>query len=508
MHTSSCRVIALPCVVALTLSSLAPSLVRAQTVTAPASLAEVRAFISSAVDEGAAPSVTVAVTRDDEILWAEGFGYADIAAKRKATPESIYLLASVSKPMIATGLMALVDAGRVDLDKPVGDYLSEGVGIRCYVGDPDAITVRHLTNHTSGMPVHWSFFYDVAPPSREVSIARHAFTCREPGSAYEYCNLAFGIVDHIVARQSGLPFGSYMESAVFDPAGMRSTSDHVRPELAEFATRQYRRAQGGGFDLVAPYGFDHDGASAFWSSALDLTRFLRLHMQRGEIEGTRVLSQESADEMFRVTHHEPGKFDLGVAWFQSEYEGHHSFSHTGGMPGVSTHVRAFPAQNLGIVVLQNGENRNLTTQCMQRIARALLPAVQEPAASAAAAAGTKPNQPNGPTAASAAPSFVGTWSGDLHHPDGARPITLTVAADGDVQIGFGVDSPRALVRVRQDSALRGDLTNVSLPVQAGYHGAVTLRFRLQRSGDRLTGIASAVADRYFCVSHWVDLSLQ
>ena len=88
----------------------------------------------------------------------------------------------MSKPITATGLMVLVDAGEVDLDAPVERYLG-GARIRAYRGSADAVTVRRLANHTSGMPVHWSFFYDgVRPPSRAETIRRYALTWREPGS--------------------------------------------------------------------------------------------------------------------------------------------------------------------------------------------------------------------------------------------------------------------------------------------------------------------------------------
>src|SRR5690606_17272207 len=85
--------------------------------------AEARAFIERAMQESGVPSVSVAVAKDGEIVWAQGFGYADLDRRIPATPNTMYSLASISKPMTATALMQLVERGRIDLDRPANDYL-------------------------------------------------------------------------------------------------------------------------------------------------------------------------------------------------------------------------------------------------------------------------------------------------------------------------------------------------------------------------------------------------
>ena len=103
------------------------------------------------------PSIAVAVARDGQIIWEEGFGWADRERRLHATEHTMYALASISKPITATGLMVLVQAGKIDLDRPINDYLGSAK-VRARVGDAAQATVRRVANHTSGLPLHYQFF--------------------------------------------------------------------------------------------------------------------------------------------------------------------------------------------------------------------------------------------------------------------------------------------------------------------------------------------------------------
>src|SRR3712207_4301406 len=117
----------------------------------------VRAVIRRAVDDGL-PSIAVAVAKDGRIVWEEGFGMADRERGVPAGPHTMYSLASISKPFTATGLMKLVERGRVHLDRPVNDYLGGG-RLTGLAGEASQATVRRVLSHTAGLPLHWQFFY-------------------------------------------------------------------------------------------------------------------------------------------------------------------------------------------------------------------------------------------------------------------------------------------------------------------------------------------------------------
>ena len=113
----------------------------------------VREFIMQQLTERNIPSIAVAVARDRQIIWEEAFGWADRENRVPATPHTMYSLASISKTITATGLMILKERGRVDLDRPINEYLGEAkIAVR--VGAPAEATVRRVANHTAGLPLY------------------------------------------------------------------------------------------------------------------------------------------------------------------------------------------------------------------------------------------------------------------------------------------------------------------------------------------------------------------
>ncbi len=455
----------------------------------PEDFREVASFIASAVSTGRAPSVAVAAIRDGQLVWSQGFGTIDLAKGSPAGPDSLYLLASVSKPLTATGLMLLVDKGELDLDQPANSYLPKAK-IRAYRGSEDEVSLRRLANHSSGLPVHWNFFY--APgraPSRELSIERYAFAHYPPGSGLEYCNLAFGIIDYIVEVRSGMPWRKFMEEQVYAALGMSSTSDRILPGLEARASKQYLRDAGGRFRLVPPYGFDHDGASAIWSSATDLSRFLQFFLLPAEAEENRLLSEPARLEMLDAKT--PGN-PYGVAWNRRPFQGHQAFSHTGSMPGVATQVIGFPAARAGIVVLVNASANGLRNEISNRMVRALLPPTEDAA--------------EAPAELAKEPPIAGHWQGKLAH--FAGDITVDLEIEGQQARARIGESRRSFSRLRQTGnklTLAGG-GRIRIPGQDEYQGPSDLELRLRLEADGgLSGILVLTAEGYYCLSHWIEL---
>jgi CubicO group peptidase (beta-lactamase class C family) len=190
-----------------------------------------RDFIRKQLVETSTPSLAVAVARDGKILWEEGFGWADREKRIGATEHTLYSLASISKPITATGLMTLVQAGKIDLDRPVNDYLGDAK-LRARVGDVAQATVRRVANHTSGLPLHYQFFYVDEPyrrPSMDETILRYGNLMTVPGERYEYSNLGFGILDYVIERTAGVPYEDYMRREVFLKLGLTHTTVGIGP---------------------------------------------------------------------------------------------------------------------------------------------------------------------------------------------------------------------------------------------------------------------------------------
>jgi CubicO group peptidase (beta-lactamase class C family) len=141
---------------------------------APDRFSKVRAMIQDILQKGGAPSLSIAVAENGNVVWEESFGYADKEKKTVATPDSLYALASISKSMTATGLMVLAERGRLDLDKPVNDYLGEAKLV-WPAGDAAQATVKQMIYLEAGMPMHWNIF-PTSKPERPPGTNRSAAT--------------------------------------------------------------------------------------------------------------------------------------------------------------------------------------------------------------------------------------------------------------------------------------------------------------------------------------------
>lgn len=474
--------------------SLACSAAVAQTpaVACPPHLESVREFIESAIAEGdRSPGVAVMVSRNGETIWAEGFGVADLETQRPVTPDTIFLLASVSKPITATGIMMLVDRRAVELDAAATTYLPKAK-LRAYLGSAEDMTVRRLLSHTAGMPTHYSFFYGGSkPPPRDRTIEMFGFAAYEPGTRYNYSNLGFGVLDYITEVVAAAPWASFMEENLYGPLGMKGTSDHVRPERRHDRAQPYTVDVAGRFVAVRPYNFDHPGASAIWSSAHDLTRFLQMHINDGKLDGVRILSETSVSAM-RTRASDLG--DYGLGWAVGETNGHAVMNHSGGMPGVSTIISAWPDDGVTLVALTNCDStRGIVGTVNSMVEKALVTGenrrVQLP----------RPNDERPPEG-----FYEGTWRGRIAHFDGDIPIELEIGESA--RLAFGENRPVRLDNVRTSYFFQGAF-NAVLPIQESYQGVPNFRLQLERhSEDRITGTVFADAPRYFGISLWIDLT--
>lgn len=463
-------------------------------VACPDELKDVRLTILKQVERGWVPGASIVVMKRGKVIWAEGFGYADIEKGLKADSNTVYLLASVSKPITATGLMQLVDKGHIDLDKPVNDYLP-ATKIRAFVGDAEDITVRRLLSHTGGLPTHFTFYYDgVSPPSMDDTIGRYGRATYPPGSRYNYSNLGFGILNYLVEVVSGQSWADYMVEHVYDPLGMFGTSDRVRPERMADRAQIYTHDAGRRFVAVNSYDFDHPGASAIWSSAHDLARFCSMHINGGELDGVRVLSEKSVMAMREA----PAPFtDYGLGWELEGQSGHRSFMHSGGMPGVSTQIQAWTEDDVVVVALTNSDTSSLVGAVIGRIRKILIP--DEHSKQSERKRLKKADRD----------SYVGSWRGRLAHFDGDIPIELTIAKDLESRIRFGDARSMNIEEVRlRGVVFEGIVRGIRLRVHDGYHGVVDLRFFLEPdNAGGLSGTVFATAQDYFGVSFWLTLGV-
>jgi len=313
------------------------------------------------VESGEIPSVSVAVAKDGVIIWEESFGWADREKMIKATPNTMYSIASVSKPITATGLMVLVEKGEIDLRNSVNKYIYPNK-IRAYEGFSDSIKVKHLLHHSSGLPLHCSFYYDDEPikkPSMEETIVRYGISVNTAGKVYRYSNLGYGILGYIITKVSGKSFETFMKNEVFLPLGLTHSSLNIGLGLEDYAAVRYDKDN----NPIPFYDSDHQGASAFYSSSHDLIRFGMFHLKNKTPGQTQILSDKMLDQMH--TERDPGVpiednqfYALGWVNILDE-NGYNIITHDGGMPGVSSTLDLIPSENVAIVILMNCIDKRL-----------------------------------------------------------------------------------------------------------------------------------------------------
>src|SRR5256714_7743641 len=203
--------------------------------------------IESQMEYRGLPGLSLGIVYDQELVWARGFGLADVEQGRAAAPETLYRIASISKLFTATAIMQLRDAGKLRLDDPVNDRLPWFSIKQTYDGGP-AITLRQLITHTSGLPrelsgVNWS---DLTFPAREE--LRRVLPGQEMVSAPEmewrYSNLAVSLAGEVVSQVSGEPWPQYVERHVLQPLGMAATRTVPARDTPGLAIGYGRRVPG------------------------------------------------------------------------------------------------------------------------------------------------------------------------------------------------------------------------------------------------------------------------
>lgn len=244
--------------------------------------------VAEGVASGALPSGVLAVATAHETVRLDAFG--------PLGTESIFLLASITKPIFATGVMRLVERGRVLLNTPVAEVVPE-------FGQAGKGDVRlwHLLTHTSGLDEAW-VVREAGPaprrPERLLALACAAPLQFRPGSRYAYCNQTFAVMAELIHRIDGRDHASYLRQEVLEPLGMQDTS-YVPPDSPRVAPVH-----------DAPWGVDaaqraawiaqHSPSGGLWSTAADLVTFGQMLLGGGEHGGYRVLAPATLAAMTRL----------------------------------------------------------------------------------------------------------------------------------------------------------------------------------------------------------------
>ncbi|MDX1437049.1 MAG: serine hydrolase domain-containing protein [Anaerolineales bacterium] len=298
------------------------------------------------------PSLSIAVTDRDGMIWQAAYGYADLAARAPASPVSRYEIGSVGKSFTCLALLKLHEMGRLDLHAPVTDILP-WLEIETSF---KPITVHHLMSHTSGLPVG----ADSAPSARyEAWNLRRSPPPYAPGERFHYSNVGFKLLGFLVEDVSGRPYGDILQEWVLDPIGM--------PNSDALTTHDSRRDMAVGYETYyddRPWHPDDPLMPAPWfeygagdgspvCDAADLAAYLRMLLNRGRGGHGRVINEDSFALMTQKAVEARGA-GYGYGLSIQEEEGRTWIGHNGGTVGYLTTMLGDLEEGLGVVIFING----------------------------------------------------------------------------------------------------------------------------------------------------------
>lgn len=472
------------------------------------------------VDKGDIPSLSVAVFENGKITWMESFGFADKENKIKATPTTLYGIASISKPITATGVMKLYEDEKIDLDSDIKNYLKD-LNLKYYVDDSIRVNCRNLLSHTAGLPMHFQYYYgnDIAliPNVKEV-VSKYGIIVNKPTSKYEYANLGYGILGEVIAQSSGVNFNEYMTQEIFNPLGMTQTSLDVSSKTLNKLAKRY--------DLngkLIPYSFsDTPGAGNVSTTIKDLILFGKFHLSMESESKETILNENTIQSMQQRQYDDNinGRNTYGLGWFidDSNYK-YKMVYHAGGMDGIDAMIRLIPEKNIAVAAISNRYSE-YTHQVTEDILLEMIPDLKT--------INEKQSKNETPairnkTKKVMQSDLIGSWTGHIVTDKKQIPIELVFQEDGDIHVKMPIQFDSMLLFTNKYKIQHKMLLNKWFfnngHFMGWYAGDIpgdhllkcpqTTLLNLKYQYDKLVGTAVALASNpsimHYALSHYLEL---
>ena len=310
-----------------------------------------RKFIADTMRALGAPGASITVVKDGDVVWSEGFGWADIEQRVAVTPLTRFRIGSVSKSLTSVGLGLLVQDGKLDLDAPIQRYVPSFPVKRA------PITARELAGHVAGIR-HYR--------GNEMLIQRHYASVTEaldifkgdtllfpPGTRFHYSSYGFNLLSAVMERAAGEPFVQFMTRHVFEPLGLQHTVAEYADSLVPFRAHFYTHADSGNGIVNAPY-VDNSykwAGGGFLSTTEDLARVGQLLLDGA------LLKPETRQLLWTSQRTTDGKeTGYGMGWFvDRDAAGRRRVYHSGGSVGGTAYLLIYPDQKLVLALLVNSD---------------------------------------------------------------------------------------------------------------------------------------------------------
>lgn len=324
-----------------------------------ATTAKVDEFINAEMQRQKIPGVSLAVVRDGRIIYAKGYGYANVEHQVPVKPETIFQSGSVGKQFTSMAVVMLVEEGKLGLDDKLSKYFTDA--------PPEwaAITVRHLLTHTSGMtgyPKDFDFRADYTEDElyKRVKAAPLAF---RPGEKWAYSNLGYVTLGLLINKVTGKFYGDFLKERVFNPLGMNTARIISEADIVPNRAAGYVLVKGElkNQSWVSP-SLNTTADGALYLSALDMAKW------EAALNGGKLLQKAGFEAMWTPVKLNDGKtHPYGFGWMLADANGKRVIEHGGAWQGFKAMITRFPEDRLAVIVFAN-----LVNASEKRLARGVL----------------------------------------------------------------------------------------------------------------------------------------
>ncbi|MHA1672448.1 MAG: serine hydrolase domain-containing protein [Promethearchaeota archaeon] len=352
---------------------------------------KIDAFVIGIMKDRAVPGISLGIMKEGEIFYSRGYGYRNIHEELPMTPDTLYGIGSSSKSFVALAMMMLVEAGKIDLEAPVSDYIDFQIGLE---GHP--IKVKHILSHSSGVqdlmfgtiPFMWAdcnyqWVFPMSNPNDYLTVVNSAkeFVRFPPEEQFMYNNDFYEVAGLVIQSQIEGTFEDFIINNIMRPLGMeRSTyyksdflNDPMKDTMTGYAINPKAKKV---VEKPFPFGKTINGPGAILSSANEMLKYLQMLLNKGTYNGKQIVSPAMIEKMWtgmiKCPYGQGENPQYGFGWGREEdFLDTIYIEHGGNVVASSNAMAVLPEKNIALILGQNMDNQ-LTTQMGRGICAIML----------------------------------------------------------------------------------------------------------------------------------------
>ncbi len=343
------------------------------------------------MEEGKLPGLAACVIANGEVVWTGTYGWANIEGERLVDTDTPFMLASVSKLVTVTALMQLEEDARISLDEPINPRLPFDVDNPHVEGEE--ILVGQLLTHSSGIRDNYDVWGELGQAGalytyNDSSVALRTFlegflteggawydpaenyNTWAPAENWEYSNVGVALAAYLVEVVTGGAFDDYSDAEIFAPLGMRNTGWHLSDHDSDRVAMPYWWNEDR-YEAYGHYGYPDYPDGQLRASLSDMSRFARMMLNGGELDGVRLLDESTVDLILTPTIPDL-RSNQALMWYTSTWGEHEMIGHGGYDYGVATLLLIEPDEKFGVILLSNTDRYEIAEVAFNEYAQALV----------------------------------------------------------------------------------------------------------------------------------------